>query len=150
MNLMLYVSTVLIWGSTWIAIAWQLGPIPIEVSVLYRFALAALALFALLTVSGKFPRLPWAGQRYAALLGALLFSTNFLCFYHATLYIPSGLSAVIFAVQGRRPMTASIETDFPEPDSPTIASTSPASTESDTPSTALNQPEAVSNSTVRF
>ena len=48
MNLLLYVSTVLIWGSTWIAIAWQLGPIPIEVSVLYRFALAALALFALL------------------------------------------------------------------------------------------------------
>lgn len=97
MNFLLYVSTVLIWGSTWIAIAWQLGPIPIEVSVLYRFALAALALFALLTLSGRFPRLPWAGQRYAALLGALLFSTNFLCFYHATLYIPSGLSAVIFA-----------------------------------------------------
>ncbi|MBL0431832.1 EamA family transporter [Aeromonas hydrophila] len=97
MNLMLYLATVLIWGSTWIAIAWQLGPIPIEVSVLYRFALAALALFALLTASGRFPRLPWAGQRYAALLGGLLFSTNFLCFYHATLYIPSGLSAVIFA-----------------------------------------------------
>ena len=97
MNLLLYLATVLIWGSTWIAIAWQLGPIPIEVSVLYRFLLAALALFALLTVSGRFPRLPWAGQRYAALLGALLFSTNFLCFYHATLYIPSGLSAVIFA-----------------------------------------------------
>jgi drug/metabolite transporter (DMT)-like permease len=78
-----------------------LGPIPIEVSVLYRCLLAALALFALLTVSGRFPRLPWAGQRYAALLGALLgallFSTNVLCFYHATLYIPSGMSAVIFA-----------------------------------------------------
>ena len=74
-----------------------LGPIPIEVSVLYRFLLAVLALFALLTVSGRFPRLPWAGQRYAALLGALLFSTNVLCFYHATLYIPSGMSAVIFA-----------------------------------------------------
>ena len=58
MNLMLYVSTVLIWGSTWIAIAWQLGPIPIEVSVLYRFALAALALFTLLTVSGKFRACP--------------------------------------------------------------------------------------------
>ena len=98
MNLLLYLATVLIWGSTWIAIAWQLGPIRIEVSVLYRFLLAALALFALLTVSGRFPRLPWAGQRYAALLGALLFSTNFLCFYHATLYIPSGLSAVIFAL----------------------------------------------------
>jgi uncharacterized membrane protein len=58
MNLMLYLSTVLIWGSTWIAIAWQLGPIPIEVSVLYRFALAALALFALLTVSGRFRACP--------------------------------------------------------------------------------------------
>jgi hypothetical protein len=54
-----------------------LGPIPIEVSVLYRCLLAALALFAL--------------------LGALPFSTNFLCFYHVTLYIPSGMSAVIFA-----------------------------------------------------
>lgn len=97
MNLMLYLATVLIWGSTWIAIAWQLGPIPIEVSVLYRFLLAAVALFALLTASGRFPRLPWHGQRYAALLGALLFSTNFLCFYHATRYIPSGMSAVIFA-----------------------------------------------------
>lgn len=97
MNLMLYLATVLIWGSTWIAIDWQLGPIPIEVSVLYRFLLAAVALFALLTASGRFPRLPWHGQRYAALLGALLFSTNFLCFYHATRYIPSGMSAVIFA-----------------------------------------------------
>ena len=27
----------------------------------------------------------------------MLFSTNVLCFYHATLYIPSGMSAVIFA-----------------------------------------------------
>lgn len=97
MNLMLYVSTVLIWGSTWIAIAWQLGPIPIEVSVLYRFALAALA-----------PVRPAHGERQvsATALGGpalccparrVALSTNFLCFYHATLYIPSGLSAVIFA-----------------------------------------------------
>ena len=37
------------------------------------------------------------GPMPLAMFGALLFSTNFLCFYHATLYIPSGLSAVIFA-----------------------------------------------------
>src|SRR5690606_9262545 len=47
-------------------------------------------------------------------------------------------------------MTASIETDLPEPDSPTMASTSPLSTESETPSTARSLPAAVSNSTVRF
>ncbi len=73
MNLMLYLATVLIWGSTWIAIAWQLGPIPIEVSVLYRFALAALALLPCSPPAAVSPRLPWAGQRYAALLGGLLF-----------------------------------------------------------------------------
>src|SRR5690606_39213896 len=59
-------------------------------------------------------------------------------------------SALTFAVQGRSPITASIETDLPEPDSPTIASTSLSSTEKETPSTARNGPCAVSNSTVRF
>src|SRR5204863_3053377 len=60
------------------------------------------------------------------------------------------LSAVIFAVQGRRPMTASMDTDFPEPDSPTMAKTSPVSTFMETLSTARKKPLAVLNSTVRF
>ncbi len=60
------------------------------------------------------------------------------------------LSAVTFAVQGKSPITASIDTDLPEPDSPTIASTSPASTERLIPSTARNGPVRVANSTVRF
>ncbi len=51
-------------------------------------------------------------------------------------------SAVTFAVHGRRPITASMDTDLPEPDSPTIARTSPVSTVSETPSTARNQPMA--------
>lgn len=97
MNLALYLSTTLIWGSTWIAISWQLGEMPIEVSVLYRFALAALALFAILAAARRPLHLPLAGHTYALGLGVLLFSTNFLCFYHATRFIPSGLSAVVFA-----------------------------------------------------
>ena len=60
------------------------------------------------------------------------------------------LSAVTFAVQGSSPITASMATDLPDPDSPTIASTSPLSTLSDTPSTARKKPDAVLNSTVRF
>ena len=47
-------------------------------------------------------------------------------------------------------MTASIDTDLPEPDSPTIASTSRSSTCSETPLTARNGPDAVWNSTTRF
>ena len=48
MNLLLYISTVLIWGTTWIAIKWQLGVVPPPVSIAWRFGLAALVLFALL------------------------------------------------------------------------------------------------------
>lgn len=33
MNILLYLTTVLIWGSTWIAIKWQQGPVPISQSI---------------------------------------------------------------------------------------------------------------------
>ncbi len=35
----LYASVVLIWGSTWLAITYQIGVVAEEVSVAYRFAL---------------------------------------------------------------------------------------------------------------
>src|SRR6056300_234842 len=59
-------------------------------------------------------------------------------------------SAVIFAVHGSNPIKASIDTDFPDPLSPTIAKISPTSTSWSTPSTARNAPDAVANSTVKF
>ena len=40
-NTFLYIITVLIWGSTWIAIEFQIDEAPIQVSLFYRFALAA-------------------------------------------------------------------------------------------------------------
>ena len=51
MNLFLYVMTVLIWGTTWIALKLQLGVVAIPVSIVYRFGLAALVLFAVLLLS---------------------------------------------------------------------------------------------------
>ena len=42
----LYAATVLIWGSTWLAINYQLGQVPAELSVVYRFAIASALLFA--------------------------------------------------------------------------------------------------------
>ena len=38
----LYLTIVLIWGSTWIVIPYQLGDVANEMSVGYRFGLAAL------------------------------------------------------------------------------------------------------------
>ena len=37
----LYAIVVLIWGTTWIAITYQLGDVATELSVAYRFALAS-------------------------------------------------------------------------------------------------------------
>ena len=43
---MLFLVPTLIWGSTWLAITFQLGSVAPEVSVCYRFALAAVVLAA--------------------------------------------------------------------------------------------------------
>ena len=41
MTLVLYALTVVIWGTTWIALKLQLGSVPIPWSIAWRFALAA-------------------------------------------------------------------------------------------------------------
>ena len=51
MLLPLYALVVLIWGSTWIALKMQLGSVPVELSIAYRFGLAALVLFAWLLLA---------------------------------------------------------------------------------------------------
>ena len=58
--LILYVIIVLIWGSTWAAIPYQLGVVAAEVSVAYRFALGSLALWWRLTWCAYRLRLPLA------------------------------------------------------------------------------------------
>ena len=45
-NLHLFVACVAIWGSTWLAITYQLGRVAPEASVFYRFLLASLLVFA--------------------------------------------------------------------------------------------------------
>lgn len=98
MNGMLYAATVLIWGSTWLAIAYQLGDTPVVVSVGWRFGLASIVLFAILVWRKALPALSRQNHKMAALLALCLFSNNFLCFYAATEYLPSGLNAVVFSL----------------------------------------------------
>ena len=62
MNLFLYAITVLIWGTTWIAIKWQLGVVPPPVSIAWRFGLAALLLFVILRLMRR-PIWPRTHQR---------------------------------------------------------------------------------------
>jgi drug/metabolite transporter (DMT)-like permease len=98
MTLMLFVATVLIWGTTWIAISFQLGPVPVLASVFYRFALAAVLMLPALALTGRLTAVPWRQHRFIVLQGICLFSLNFICFYNATRFIPSGLVSVIFSL----------------------------------------------------
>ena len=97
MNLSLYALTVLIWGTTWIAIKWQLGVTPPPVSIAWRFWIAAFVLFALLRLMRRPIWPPRAAWRFLAAQGLALFCINFLCFYYAEQIVPSGLVAVVFS-----------------------------------------------------
>ncbi|WP_353476236.1 DMT family transporter (plasmid) [Salipiger sp. H15] len=93
---LLFAATVLIWGTTWIAIAAQVGEIPVTVSIFYRFALAGLLMLAGLAAFGRLRR-P-AAWRFVVVQALCLFCLNFVGLYSATRLIPSGLVSVIFSL----------------------------------------------------
>jgi len=95
--ILLYATVVLIWGSTWSVIPFQLGVVAEELSVAYRFGIAALFLYAYALLSGRRIRLPTNAYPYVLLQGTLLFSLNYFLVYYATVHITSGLVAVLFS-----------------------------------------------------
>ncbi len=97
-NLLFYLATVLIWGSTWIGIKLQLGRVEPMVSVGYRFTLAALLLLLWCGLRRLPMRFSGVDHLFIALQGLFLFALNYLLFYLAELYVTSGLAAVIFSL----------------------------------------------------
>ncbi len=93
-NLQLFAVAVAIWGSTWLAIKFQLGSVAPEASVFYRFLAASLLVFAYCRVRG----LPLAYKArehlWIALFGICMFSVSYVAVYHAERYVVSGLVAV--------------------------------------------------------
>lgn len=96
-NFLFYTATVLIWGSTWIAIKFQLGVVDPMLSVGYRFSLAAVFLLLWCRIARLPMRFTMQEHGFMALQGVFLFSLNYLLFYLAELEITSGLAAVIFS-----------------------------------------------------
>ena len=96
-TVLLYAAVVLIWGSTWLAVKYQIGIVPPEVSVAYRIGIAALILFAWGLVRGFPLRFTWREHCFMMLQGILIFSTNFFFFYLAAAHLTTGLIAVIFS-----------------------------------------------------
>lgn len=96
-NFFFYCATVLIWGSTWLAIKFQLGNIAPSVSVTWRFGLAALLLIIFCFIKRLPLRFGQRDQLFIAAQGICLFALNYLLFYLAELHITSGLAAVVFS-----------------------------------------------------
>lgn len=96
-DLLLYSLTTLIWGSTWLAVHWQLGVVSPYWSLTYRFALATLMMMLYCVVTQKPMRFPWPQQAALMVQGVLLFGLNYLLYYLGSQYFVSGLVAVISA-----------------------------------------------------
>ena len=87
-----------IWGSTWIVIRDQLGDVPAQWSITYRFVIAAVAMALIARWKGEGLRLPLGGIAAAAILGFMQFVVNFNAVYMAEHHITSGLVATVFAL----------------------------------------------------
>ena len=93
----LYLVTIVIWGSTWIAIKFQLGTVDPMVSVVYRFGLASAMLMAFCRIRGLSLNFSLKEHGYMALVGLCLFSLNYWLVYLSETCLTSGLVAVLFS-----------------------------------------------------
>jgi drug/metabolite transporter (DMT)-like permease len=88
--------TVFVWGASWIAIRAQ-TTIDAELSVIYRFAIAAALMFLWAWARSLPLRFSRRDHFYIALQGIFIFSTNFFLFYIASSLLTTGLIAVVFS-----------------------------------------------------
>ena len=96
-NSLLYLATILIWGSSWLAIKFQLGSVNPMVSVAYRFLLASGILWIYCRCSGRQLIFSLRDHGFMFLQGSTLFGLNYWLFYISELTLTSGLAAVIFS-----------------------------------------------------
>ena len=83
-----------IWGSTWIAITFQLGKVAPEASVFYRFALAALLLFLYCRARGLSLAFNRRQHLVLAAQGVLMYGVSYILVYYAESHVVSGLVAI--------------------------------------------------------
>ena len=95
-NILLYAVTILIWGSSWLAIKFQLGSVDPMASVAYRFLLASAISLIFCFFSGRLKIFSPLDHFFMFLQGSLLFALNYWLFYLSELTLTSGLAAVIF------------------------------------------------------
>ena len=90
----LFAVCIVVWGSTWHAITYQLGANAPEVGVALRFALAAAVVLTLCLLRRAPLRFSWREHALLALQGIFLYGVSYVCVYEAERHVPSGLVAI--------------------------------------------------------
>ena len=90
----LFAGCVLIWGTTWHAITYQLSELAPEFGVAVRYVIAGGSVVVFALWRGERLRFPLVAHAALALQGAFLYGVSYVSVYHAERFVPSGLVAV--------------------------------------------------------
>jgi drug/metabolite transporter (DMT)-like permease len=93
-NWQLFAVCVLVWGTTWHAITYQISDLAPELGVALRFALAGATVLAFAAWRGDRLRFGATAHAAMALQGTFLYGVSYVCVYHAERFVASGLVAV--------------------------------------------------------
>ena len=117
MTLLLYAVAVVIWGTTWYAMLFQLGEVAPAVSLTYRYVGSGALLLLGAWAAGRRVRLSWLEHRRCAVQGALMFSIGYWLTYVAAEHLTTGIIALIFsgASAVTMAMTAVVACALPRP-----------------------------------
>lgn len=96
-NILLYTLTILIWGSTWLAIEFQLGDVAPEISLIYRFALAALLMWGYCWWANIPCSFSTRDHGFILLLALGCFSINYVFMYLAQEHLTSAMTSIAFS-----------------------------------------------------
>jgi drug/metabolite transporter (DMT)-like permease len=95
----LYAVLVGIWGGSFVAIEFQLGVVANEVSILWRYLMAAITMAGVCLITKHRMRgFSLADHLHFVALGAFFFSFNYILIYRAQTELTSGLAAITFTM----------------------------------------------------
>ena len=94
---LLYLATVLIWGTTWLPIKLSLGVVSPEVSVIYRLLIASALLFAWCFYKKVNLLFDLKTYLLIGVFGICLYSIDLTLLYLGSKYLTSGLVAIVFS-----------------------------------------------------
>lgn len=97
-NGLLFLTPVLIWGSTWYVIKFQVGDVDPLFSVAYRFGIAGIIMLIVCRIWNI--KLAFSRNQHGFMLlqGLLIFGFNYWLIYNSELYLTSGLVGLIFSL----------------------------------------------------